>query len=364
MERIHAEIAGDFPIDVPTHFGRYEYVCVLGSGSFSVVLLVRVRGTSEEYACKVCSRQLLCENNIFDRFEREVRILQVFSHPSLIQLIDVVYEPELIFLVMEYCENGDLLSLITGGPTLEDSEVRRIFAELVEGMVYIHSHDIAHRDLKPENILMDKFMHVKIGDFGLCHHTKERTLLKTPCGSVFYAPPEVLSRSDYDGKAADVWSVGVVLYVMSTGALPWSGSNQGGLLKQISDGTFSVPTTYSVPLDSLLTQMMALDPASRPAMTDILKHPWLSRRLDKGELAVLESQARFSGEGRPGMGLKKPLAVRLSSAQSTHKISPAISTGSVAPGPSRTKKLLMLGPRTMSGARILPPPSFASSELV
>jgi serine/threonine protein kinase len=361
MERIVACVGG-VPIEIPTHFGRYEYVRTIGSGSFSVVLLVRCRGSGREYACKVCSRSLLSENGIFDRFEREVRILQTLSHPSLVQLCDVVYDPEFIFVIMEYCENGELYDWITSGEPLDDTEIRRIFARLLEGMVYVHSHDIAHRDIKPDNILMDKQMNPKIGDFGLSHHlTKGSALLRTQCGSILYSSPEILNGDEYDGKAADVWSLGVVLFVMVTGGLPFTNSNQGTLLKEIASGTFMVPSTYCDPLDSLLAKMLAPDPKARATMAEVLKHPWVSRRLSSA--AEAESPARPVPDRRVGKALKRPITVRFPTGQSRATLPPTSSVTCVpAAGSSRARQLLLRGPHAVSSGASRPvAPSFGSA---
>lgn len=273
--KIYAKIADEFEIQIPLHFGHYDYVRTIGTGSFSIVALVTERNSNKQFACKICSRQLLMTKSIFDRFEREVRIMQSLCHPSLVQLLDVVYDQNLIYLIMEYCLNGELFQVIADHGSLDENLARRMFGQIVEGMTYIHSRDIAHRDLKPENILLDAGMNAKITDFGLCHQVDEKTLLRTPCGSPFYASPEILSSVPYDGKLSDVWSLGVVLYTMVTGALPWNDTNQIKLFKQIIDANFVIPRSLSPHLRDLISRLMRPDPNDRPTMSEILKHPWL-----------------------------------------------------------------------------------------
>ncbi|OHT01746.1 CAMK family protein kinase [Tritrichomonas foetus] len=275
QQTISACIGDEFQIEIPLHFGHYDYVRTIGSGSFSVVALVTERNTHQQFACKICSRQLIITKNIFDRFEREVRIMQSFCHPSLVQLCDVVYDQNLIYLIMEYCLNGELFQVIADHGRLNEELSRKMFSQIVDGMAYIHSRDIVHRDLKPENILLDADMNAKISDFGLCHQVDDKSLLKTPCGSPFYAPPEILSSQPYDGKSSDVWSLGVVLYTMVTGALPWKETNQIQLFQQIIDANFTIPRNLSPQLRDLISRLMRPDPADRPPMTEIAKHPWL-----------------------------------------------------------------------------------------
>ncbi|OHT04363.1 CAMK family protein kinase [Tritrichomonas foetus] len=264
MESISAVIAEECLIEIPLHFGRYDYIRTIGQGSFSIVVLVADRSTCQQYACKICSRQFLITKNIFDRFEREVRIMQSFKHSSLVQLEDVVYDQNLIYLVMEYCMNGELFQVIADHGRLDEKVSQRIFTQIIDGMTYIHARDIAHRDLKPENILLDENLNAKITDFGLCHQVDERTLLRTPCGSPFYASPEIISNQPYDGKLSDIWSLGVVLYTMVTGALPWQETNQIQLFQQIVDAKFIIPRSLTPHLRDLISRLMRPDPHDRP----------------------------------------------------------------------------------------------------
>jgi serine/threonine protein kinase len=346
MDTVRALIGDEYPIEIPLHFGRYEYAGPLASGAFSIVVLVRLRGANTLFACKVCSRRLLLESEMFDRFERELRILQSLNHPNLVRLFDVVYETDLIYLIMEYCPNGELYGLITGPDRLGEPEVRRIFIQLVDAMIYIHSRSVAHRDIKPENILIDQNMNPKIGDFGLCQHTNA-TLMKTPCGSLFYAPPEVLGGKEYDGKLADVWSLGVVLFVMVTGTLPWPTTSQTNLMNLICRGAFTIPSTFSESLDSLLSRMIVTDPSVRMTMAEVAKHPWVSltQSIPRTPVESVISTARTSDalrlphmERRMSGTLKKVVMVRPT--ESTI-VTPLFQSAG-------TRQILKKGPQTMS----------------
>ncbi|OHT03823.1 CAMK family protein kinase [Tritrichomonas foetus] len=312
METIPAVINDECPIDIPLHFGRYDFVRTIGSGSFSIVALVNERGTQNQYACKICSRHQLMEKNIFDRFEREVRIMQSFRHPSLVALEDVVYDQNLIYLIMEYCQNGELFQVIADHGRLDEEMSRHIFSQIVYGMIYIHSRDIAHRDLKPENILLDRDMNAKITDFGLCHQVDQNSLLKTPCGSPFYAPPEVISNVPYDGKLGDVWSLGVVLYTMVTGALPWQESNQIQLFQQIIDANFTIPRNLSPALRDLISRLMRPDPNDRPQMQEIATHPWLisEEQCIQNPTQSIKLDANPNGKNAQSNIVKRALIVR------------------------------------------------------
>jgi serine/threonine protein kinase len=209
------------------------------------------------------------------KFSYELEILRTLSHPSLVRLEEMFSDSELVYLVMEYCELGELFSFIEYS-ALNAFVARRLFVQIIEGISYMHSKGIAHRDLKPQNILLDKSEHVKIADFGMGRRVEAQTLLSTPCGSLFYAPPEILSNRHYDGRAADIWSLGVVLHVMVTGSLPWKGIGEAAVIHQIIQGTFTLPENLSPFLVDLLLSMLRVQPAERLTIEQVAQHPWVT----------------------------------------------------------------------------------------
>jgi serine/threonine protein kinase len=274
-------IYGSQAIRIPRHFGRYEYVKTLGSGCSSAVILVRQIVTSTLFACKVVSRAHLVSENLFDRFEQEVRLLPSLRHPNIVTFEEIVFEPELIYLVMEYCSHGDLFSHMVAHGIFPESRAREIAHQIAEAVRYIHGRDIAHRDLKPDNILLDRHLVAKVADFGLCHTSSSKNLLRTPCGSPFYAPPEIICNQDYDGKSADIWSLGVILFSMVTSSLPWSADNQMELFRQIKACDIEIPVTLSMALQELLRWMLQRDPLQRWTIGEVLNSPWFPK--PKGE---------------------------------------------------------------------------------
>jgi len=264
------------PFIVPKVFGKYEYLKTVGFGSFSVVTLVRDIKTEEFYACKIVSRAVLVEEHIFDRFEQEVRILQSLKHPNIVCVHDLFFHELYIFMIMDYCQRGELFKYIVAHGYLTDFESRKLFKQIVSAISFIHSKNIVHRDIKPENILIDSNFSAKLADFGLCHMTCAKSLLSTPCGSPFYAPPEIIENIEYDGKKSDIWSLGVVLYTMTTGTLPWTESSQQKLFEEIRFGQIVIPSSLSPDLKEILSKMLQRDPALRPSADEILKTEWLS----------------------------------------------------------------------------------------
>jgi serine/threonine protein kinase len=270
-------INGSQPIRLPRHFGRYEYVKTLGGGSSSAVILVRNLILSQLFACKVVSRAHLVSQNLFDRFEQEVRLLTSLRHPNIVSFEEIVFDPELIYLVMEYCSQGDLFSHILSHGVFQEPRARQLTQQIAEAVRCIHGRDIAHRDLKAENILLDSHSVAKLADFGLCHTSTSKNLLRTPCGSPFYAPPEIVSNKDYEGKSADIWSLGILLYTMVTGSYPWSATNQTELFRQIKACDVTIPAALSQPLQQLLAAMLQRDPSRRPTIGEVLNSPWLPK---------------------------------------------------------------------------------------
>jgi serine/threonine protein kinase len=277
-------INGTYDFELPMQFDKYDVIDVIGSGGFSVVLRVIDRFSDALYACKVTPRKLLVDQGTFHCFEREVRTLESLSHPCLVHLHDVVYHREFIYLIMECCEAGELFQVLCDQGPLNESTARRLFRDLIAGMEYLHARNIAHRDLKPENCLLTDEMQLKIADFGLCHPTPPGSLLHSPCRSLFYAPPEVVSGLAYDGKVADVWSMGVILYAMVCGSLPWSSTNPVAVIDSIRQADFTIPTYLSAAVRRLIARMLSADPGARPTVAELAADPWISNGIAREEL--------------------------------------------------------------------------------
>ncbi|OHS99211.1 CAMK family protein kinase [Tritrichomonas foetus] len=277
----------------PVIGGTYEFVRCIGNGSNSAVILVRHKSENLFYAVKIVTRNLLIEENLMNRFEQEIRIMQHLHHPNIITLKEIVYETENIYIVMDYCENGELFSYIIDQSEVTEIEAKKIFRQIIEAVKYIHDRSIAHRDIKPENILLDRELNAKLCDFGLCHVTSPTRELLTPCGSPFYAPPEIVKNLKYDGKKADIWSLGIVLFTMVTGALPWTEIDPPErLYDQIQRAEIKVPFNFSLDLRKLILSMTDKDPTKRPNCDQILYGPWLFNK-EHHTVNFCQSQINF-----------------------------------------------------------------------
>jgi serine/threonine protein kinase len=252
-------------------------------------------------------------------FEREVRILQTIRHPNIVALVDVLYTEALIYVVMEYCTGGDVLSAIHLRGCLDDFHCRRYFRDCLLGLAHLHARAFAHRDIKPENVLIDTDGTAKLADFGLSHELADR-LLSTPCGSVAYCAPEVVRGESYDGARIDVWSLGVCLYAMCSGRLPWTSPNEFEICTQIVSGNFAMPMVASNGAKDVMRRMLALEPAERPTVAELLRDPWVEgiarpRGILESRSAwvVKVRQAKATGhapQGNARRPSKAPLIVR------------------------------------------------------
>jgi carbon catabolite-derepressing protein kinase len=275
MRRLRVEI-GEEEVELPQTFGSYEVVRIIGSGAFSVAVLVHGRLTNAQFACKVVSRAFLARKNAFHRFEQEVRLLEMMHHPHIVQVLDVIYSESLIFVVMEFCSGGELFQYLVDHGRLRDGDCRRLFAAIVSAVAHLHSRGIAHRDLKPENILLGDGLVPKLADLGLCRMVSGDALMTTPCGSPHYAAPEVLSGKGYDGRASDIWSLGVVLFVMATATVPWRSTTQARLFAEIAQAEYRIPGYLSPELRDLIRAMLNVSAGERPTIAEVAKSQWLS----------------------------------------------------------------------------------------
>ncbi|GJJ72058.1 5'-AMP-activated protein kinase, catalytic alpha subunit [Entomortierella parvispora] len=212
---------------------------------------------------------------MFARVKREIQYLKLLRHPHIIKLYEVISTPTSIYMVIEYA-GGELFNYIVDNTRLSEDEARRFFQQIVCAIEYCHRHKIVHRDLKPENLLLDPSMNVKIADFGLSNIMTDGDFLKTSCGSPNYAAPEVISGKLYAGPEVDVWSCGVILYVMLCGRLPFDDDYIPLLFKKINGGIYSLPSFLSPETKYLLTSMLVVDPLKRITIAEIRKNAWFN----------------------------------------------------------------------------------------
>ncbi|CAI9724966.1 maternal embryonic leucine zipper kinase-like isoform X2 [Octopus vulgaris] len=247
----------------------------IGSGGFGKVKLATHLLTGEKVAIKIMNKQALGPD--LPRVKTEIEAMKSIHHKHVCQLYQVIENEDRVFLVLEYCPEGELFDYVVAKDRLTEVEAKHFFHQIVSAMAYIHFKGYAHRDLKPENILLDEHHNVKIIDFGLCakpkggmdHH------LYTPCGSAAYAAPELVSGKEYLGDMADVWSMGVLLYALLCGYLPFDDDSITVLCKKINAGKYSVPPWLSPESIEIIDQLLQVNPMRRISMRHLLNHPWV-----------------------------------------------------------------------------------------
>lgn len=254
--------------------GNYDLGKTIGRGRFGKVKLATHVLTGQQVAVKIVRKKCLSAEEA-SLLRREVDILKSFNHPNIIKLYEVLETEKVLFLIMEHASGGEVLDFIVAHKKLPEPRAKQLFRQMVSALAHIHSMMVAHRDLKAENILLDSHLNIKIIDFGLSNFFTTSQLLKTPCGSPSYAAPELIRKVEYDGPAADIWSLGVNLYVLVCGVLPFKPTDLVNLYDKVLKGEYEVPGFMSAECADLISKMLVVDPKKRLTITEIMEHPWV-----------------------------------------------------------------------------------------
>lgn len=261
--------------------GGYVMGKVLGEGSFGKVRAGIHVVTGENVAIKILEKSRLNDATDVTRVVREIKILKRSRHQNVIQLFEVIESPMTICLIMENANAGEMFSYIVTHKRVGEPQACSFFHQIVDGVNYLHSMEVTHRDLKPENLLLQtskKYGYiVKIIDFGLSNTHDGGKLLQTACGSPCYAAPEMIAGAHYCGPKADIWSMGVILFALISGYLPFEDSNTSVLYKKIMSGVYKTPPWISNDACDLIKRILNTDPVARYSIVDIRLHPWMSR---------------------------------------------------------------------------------------
>lgn len=253
--------------------GRYQIIKTLGEGSFGKVKLAFHLTTGQRVALKIINRKTLAKLDMQGRIEREISYLRLLRHPHIIKLYDVIKLKDEIIMVIEFA-GKELFDHIVQKGRMPEAEARRFFVQIICAVQYCHRHKIVHRDLKPENLLLDEDLNIKIADFGLSNLMTDGNFLKTSCGLPNYAAPEVISGKLYAGSEVDVWSCGVILYVMLCGRLPFDDDFIPALFKKISSGVFTIPSFLSQGAKEIIQKMLIVDPLNRITIDQVMETEW------------------------------------------------------------------------------------------
>ncbi|KAJ7297334.1 hypothetical protein O6H91_Y063900 [Diphasiastrum complanatum] len=213
--------------------GKYEVGRTIGEGNFAKVKFAQNTETGESVAMKVLDKETILKHRMVNQIKREISIMKLVRHPNVVRLHEVLASRMKIYIVLEFVTDGELFDKIVHQRKLKEHDSRRYFQQLIDAVDFCHSKGVYHRDLKPENLLLDSQGNLKISDFGLSALQQVDGLLHTTCGTPNYIAPEVLDDKGYDGAAADIWSCGVILYVLLAGRLPFDEADLGTLYKKV-----------------------------------------------------------------------------------------------------------------------------------
>ncbi|XP_017576008.1 serine/threonine-protein kinase BRSK1 isoform X1 [Pygocentrus nattereri] len=255
------------------YVGPYRLEKTLGKGQTGLVKLGVHCITGQKVAIKIVNREKLSES-VLMKVEREIAILKLIEHPHVLKLHDVYENNKYLYLVLEHVSGGELFDYLVKKGRLTPKEARKFFRQIISALDFCHNHSICHRDLKPENLLLDEKNNIRIADFGMASLQVGDSLLETSCGSPHYACPEVIRGEKYDGRRADVWSCGVILFALLVGALPFDHDNLRQLLEKVKSGVFHMPHFIPPDCQALLRGMIEVDPEKRLTLEEIQKHAW------------------------------------------------------------------------------------------
>ncbi|XP_067029484.1 MAP/microtubule affinity-regulating kinase 3-like isoform X14 [Acropora muricata] len=269
------------PEDV--HVGKYRLIKTIGKGNFAKVKLAKHVPTGKEVAIKIIDKTQLNPSSLQKLF-REVRIMKFLDHPNIVKLYEVIETDKTLYLVMEYASGGEVFDYLVAHGRMKEKEARAKFRQIVSAVQYCHQKHVIHRDLKAENLLLDGDMNIKIADFGFSNEFTPGNKLDTFCGSPPYAAPELFQGKKYDGPEVDVWSLGVILYTLVSGSLPFDGQNLKELRERVLRGKYRIPFYMSTDCENLLKRFLVLNPTKRSRLEQIMSDKWMNLGYDNQDL--------------------------------------------------------------------------------
>uniref|UniRef100_A0A3P9HMA5 MAP/microtubule affinity-regulating kinase 3 n=1 Tax=Oryzias latipes TaxID=8090 RepID=A0A3P9HMA5_ORYLA len=290
--------------DEQPHIGQYRLLKTIGKGNFAKVKLARHVLTGKEVAVKIIDKTQLNSSSLQKLF-REVRIMKLLNHPNIVKLFEVIETDKTLYLVMEYASGGEVFDYLVAHGRMKEKEARAKFRQIVSAVQYCHQKCIVHRDLKAENLLLDAEMNIKIADFGFSNEFTLGNKLDTFCGSPPYAAPELFQGKKYDGPEVDVWSLGVILYTLVSGSLPFDGQNLKELRERVLRGKYRIPFYMSTDCENLLKKFLILNPSKRGSLEQIMRDRWMNVGYEEEELKpYIEPQPDYKDPRRTDVMLQ------------------------------------------------------------
>ncbi|KAM0029883.1 putative protein kinase CAMK-CAMKL-CHK1 family [Helianthus debilis subsp. tardiflorus] len=259
---------------------KYEKGKLIGTGTFAKVYHGRELATGESVAIKVINKDQVKDQGMVEQIQREISATRLLRHPHIVELREVLATKSKIYYVMEYVSGGELFAKVARGGRVKEDVARKYFQQLISAVDFCHSRGVSHRDIKPENLLLNSNDDLKITDFGFSALPEQKRydgLLHTQCGTPAYVAPEVLRKKGYDGAKADIWSCGVVLYVLLAGFLPFHDENIMNLYRKIFKAEYEFPPWFTAETRKLISKILMADPERRISIQGIQRVSWYRR---------------------------------------------------------------------------------------
>ncbi|XP_051122911.1 CBL-interacting protein kinase 2-like [Andrographis paniculata] len=277
--------------------GKYEIGRFLGQGAFAKVYYGKHIETEQAVAIKAIDKARVAKLGLMNQIEREISVMRLIKHQNITQIYEVMATKAKIYFVIEYAKGGELFRKVAK-KRLKEGTVRKYFQQLIFAVNFCHKRGVYHRDLKPENLLLDEHGCLKVSDFGLSALSESQGqdgLLHTACGTPAYTAPEIVTRKGYDGAKADIWSCGVVLFVLFAGYLPFYDQNVMEMYRKIFRAEYTCPEWCSPQVSRLLSRMLDPNPKTRVSIDGIMATPWFRKGLDsklvKGKAGDIDADA-------------------------------------------------------------------------
>uniref|UniRef100_A0A5B6Z1T4 non-specific serine/threonine protein kinase n=1 Tax=Davidia involucrata TaxID=16924 RepID=A0A5B6Z1T4_DAVIN len=288
-----------------TRVGKYELGRTLGEGTFAKVKFARNVVNGENVAIKILDKVKVLKHKMIGQIKREISTMKLIRHPNVIRMCEVMASKTKIYIVLEFVTGGELFDKIASKGRLKEDEARKYFQQLINAVDYCHSRGVFHRDLKPENLLLDANGVLKVSDFGLSalpQQVREDGLLHTTCGTPNYVAPEVIDNKGYDGAKADLWSCGVILFVLMAGYLPFEDSNLMALYKKIFKADFTCPPWFSSSAKKLIKRILDPNPLTRITIAEVIENEWFKKgykppTFEQADVSLDDVDAIFNESG-------------------------------------------------------------------
>ena len=266
------------------HFQKHGYDIgeSIGHGSYGKVFIVTSMKYKQQFACKIMDTKTgVYKQKVLHIFQSEIETLQQLYHPNIVNTYDYFQEDQFVYIISEYCPGGTLFDILVHEPHLIKENILRYTTELLSAFCFIHSNQIAHLDIKPPNVFLDKYGRLKVADFGLATFCKPGEKKTTICGSALFLPPEMIKKQAYDPFKADVWSLGVSLYLIVVGSIPWLNLEMSEALKLMQAFQPDLPLNCPKAVRDVVKQCLVVDPSKRPSIFEIQKNFIAAQKMHK-----------------------------------------------------------------------------------